>query len=305
VQQNLALEVNPIMLKTTAQTLPCALPVHPRTGLSAIGLLDSGKPVWPVMGASPDDPSNSGATAVADTAAAAGAAQVADTAAQAATAASHATTTAATTAATETKRTLESSLAALDEDTRKYVLGEVSKARGEAGAARTAAKQTAAEEARSEMAQTIGKALGLIKEDEKLDPAKLTEQLTGAQAQIKQTQVELAVYQAAADAGAKANALLDSRSFLTKISALEPGDTAGITAAINEAVAANPAFAAASAVAEPVDPNAPTVPKPNPAQGSSGSGAPSIDDQIAAATKDGNLRLALHLQNQKLLPSGR
>lgn len=289
------------MLKATTGT--CALHVHPRTGLSAIGLLRSGKPVWPVMGASPDDPSNSAAGAVADTTAA-GATQVADTAAQAATAASQATTTAATTAAAETKRTLESSLAALDEDTRKYVLGEVSKARSEAGTARTTAKQTAAEEARAEMAQTIGKALGLIKEDEKLDPAKLTEQLTGAQAQIKQTQVELAVYQAAADAGAKANALLDSRSFLAKISTLEPGDTAGITAAINEAVAANPGFAAASVVGV-VEPSAQTVLKPNPAQGSSGSGAPSIDDQIAAAVKDGNHRLAIHLQNQKLLPQGR
>lgn len=202
-------------------------------------------------------------------------------------------------------RTLEASLAGLDAETRSYVLGEVSKARGEAASSRSTAKQTAAEEARAEMAQQVGRALGIIKDDEKLDPAKLTEQLTGAQAQVKQTQVELAVYQAAAAAGANANALLDSRSFLSKIADLEPGDTAGITAAIGEAVAGNTAFALAPVMAAVAEPEPAGVPRPNPAQGSSGSGAPSIDDQIAAAKKDGNLRLALHLENQKLLPPGR
>lgn len=33
------------------------MPVHPRTGLTAIGIGKRG-PIWPVMGASPDDPSN-------------------------------------------------------------------------------------------------------------------------------------------------------------------------------------------------------------------------------------------------------
>lgn len=31
------------------------LPVHPFTGLTAIGVLPSGRPVWPVIGAAPDD----------------------------------------------------------------------------------------------------------------------------------------------------------------------------------------------------------------------------------------------------------
>lgn len=31
------------------------LPVHPYTGLTAIGVLPSGRPVWPVIGAAPDD----------------------------------------------------------------------------------------------------------------------------------------------------------------------------------------------------------------------------------------------------------
>ncbi|MEU7972167.1 hypothetical protein AB0B48_08995 [Micromonospora sp. NPDC049089] len=32
------------------------LPIHPRTGLTALGLRRNGQPIWPVRGASPDDP---------------------------------------------------------------------------------------------------------------------------------------------------------------------------------------------------------------------------------------------------------
>ncbi|GAA4082689.1 phage scaffolding protein [Actinomadura miaoliensis] len=39
--------------QTTA--LPGQLPVHPRTGLRALGVLGSGRVVWPVMGGAPDD----------------------------------------------------------------------------------------------------------------------------------------------------------------------------------------------------------------------------------------------------------
>lgn len=34
------------------------LPVHPRTGLTALGLRRNGAPIWPVLGASPDDPAD-------------------------------------------------------------------------------------------------------------------------------------------------------------------------------------------------------------------------------------------------------
>jgi len=40
--------------------------------------------------------------------------------------------------------------------------------------------------------------------------------------------------------------------------------------------------------------------RPNPAQGTSGGGAPSIQDQIAEATKAGNVKLALQLKSQQL-----
>jgi hypothetical protein len=45
---------------------------------------------------------------------------------------------------------------------------------------------------------------------------------------------------------------------------------------------------------------APKTPKPNPGQGTSGGGAPSIDDQIEAARKAGDVRLAIRLNSAKL-----
>lgn len=36
------------------------LPIHPRTGLTALGLRRNGAPIWPVRGASPDDPGDDG-----------------------------------------------------------------------------------------------------------------------------------------------------------------------------------------------------------------------------------------------------
>lgn len=144
---------------------------------------------------------------------------------------------------------------------------EIERLRRENGAARTTAKQQAADEARTELAQTIGKALGLVKDDAPVDPAQLTEQITTAQAEAKKAQVALAVYQNAATAGADPLALLDSASFLAKAAALDPSDVAGLAAAMQEAVAANPRLGAAPAT---------RVPAPNPAQGSSGSGAAGV-----------------------------
>lgn len=141
---------------------------------------------------------------------------------------------------------------------------EIERLRRENGAARTNAKQQAADEARTALATEIGKALGLVK-DEPADPAKLTEQLTASQQSAQSARVELAVFKAAAAVGGDPSALLDSASFLAKVSSLDPSDSAAITAAISEAVAANPRLGAATA---------PRVPAPNPAQGSSGSGVP-------------------------------
>lgn len=154
-----------------------------------------------------------------------------------------------------------------------------------------AAVKTAADTAKAELAQSIGKALGLV-QDETVDPVKLTEQLTSVGAENRQVKTELAVFHAASAVGADAAALLDSRGFMAKLADVDPTDAAAIATVIAEAVTANPALVKA----------APSrIPAPNPALGSSANGAPDLEAQIAQATKAGDVKLAIHLQNQKLL----
>lgn len=150
---------------------------------------------------------------------------------------------------------------------------EIEKLRRENAASRTNAKAQAAEAAKAELAQTIGKALGLV-QDEPIDPAKLTESLTASQAEAKQARVELAVFKAAATAGGDPAALLDSSSFLASLAAVDPSDSAAVTAAIQAAVTANPRLGAA--------PAGPTPPAPNPAQGASATGAPTANQLTTA-----------------------
>lgn len=135
---------------------------------------------------------------------------------------------------------------------------EIERLRRENGAARTNAKAQAADDARNELAQAIGKALGIV-QDEKIDPAELTKQLTESQASTKHAQVELAVFKAAGQAGGDPAALLDSQSFLKSLSDVDPSDSQAVQAAIARAVEANPRLGAASSDPKP--------PAPNPAQG--------------------------------------
>lgn len=166
---------------------------------------------------------------------------------------------------------------------------EIERLRKENAKDRTTSKAQAADEARTELAQTIGKALGLVK-DEPIDPAKLTESLTQAQTDAKQAQVALAVYQNSGTVGDPV-ALLDSTTFLKSVAAIDPADTAAVQVAIAAAVAANPRLGAASTDPRP--------PAPNPAQGSSATGAPGLDAQIDEATKAGNFQLAIALKQQR------
>lgn len=168
---------------------------------------------------------------------------------------------------------------------------EIEKLRRENGAARTTAKQTAADEARAEFAQSIGKVLGLVKDDEPVDPAELTKQVGSSQAEAKQARVELAVFRNAATAGGDPAALLDSSSFLASLASVDPSDSTAVTAAIQSAITANPRLSAA-----PADPR---TPAPNPAQGASAGGAPGLDAQIDEATKAGNIALAISLKQQR------
>lgn len=115
----------------------------------------------------------------------------------------------------------------------------ISDTRKEAGDARIQAKEQAAEEARQKLANEIGKALGLVKGDEKVDPEKLAADLQASQAETLQAKRELAVYRGASAAGGDPDALLDSNSFLRSIESVDPTDTEKITEAIKAAVKNN------------------------------------------------------------------
>lgn len=119
--------------------------------------------------------------------------------------------------------------------------------RKENGEHRTAAK-TAADNAQKELTDKLAVALGL-KPDAAADPAALTASLTDAQAKATASARELAIFKAAASTGADPTKLLDSNSFLSSVTGLDPADGAAITAAITAAIAANPLLKAVQAAA--------------------------------------------------------
>lgn len=128
---------------------------------------------------------------------------------------------------------------------------ELRQANADAAKARTTAKKNAAEEAKAELVQQMGKALGLVKDDqdEAPDPAKLTAEIERATAAHRETAVELAIYRSAGKHGADPDALTDSRAFLSSIKDLDPSDEGfakAVNAAIKAAVADNPKLKAAS-----------------------------------------------------------
>ncbi|MFF5984416.1 hypothetical protein ACFY78_36795 [Streptomyces olindensis] len=131
---------------------------------------------------------------------------------------------------------------------------ELKAANADAAKARTTAKKTAADEARSEIVKELGKALGLIKDDDKEqappDPAALKAQIEKATAAHRETAVELAVYRGASKYGADPDALTDSRAFLSSIKDLDPADEGfakAVSAAIKKAVEDNPKLKSAPA----------------------------------------------------------
>lgn len=115
----------------------------------------------------------------------------------------------------------------------------------------------------------IAKALGLKPDDQPADPAKLTADITTAQADAREARQQLAVYRNAAANDANPDALLDSASFLRTIKDVDPTDATAINAAIKAAVDGNPGFKVATV--PPVPPSfgggpraAATKPDPGP-----------------------------------------
>ncbi|MFJ1510949.1 hypothetical protein [Cellulosimicrobium funkei] len=123
---------------------------------------------------------------------------------------------------------------------------EIERLRRENGAARTNAKETARAEAR----EALLRELGLVKDDETPDPAKVAQELQASRDEARVARVELAVHRTASTHKADPSALLDSRAFLAKVADLDPtADDFGekVTAAIKQAVTDNPKLLAAQA----------------------------------------------------------
>ena len=138
------------------------------------------------------------------------------------------------------------------------------------------------EKAQSDQLSAFKQALGLS------DAQQTPEQIQSAMQQTLNQQAsehkaaltQLAVHQLAAANGADPAALLDSNKFLTSIKDLAPTDTAGITKAITDAVAANKQLAATKSVS----PGAGDA-----GQGAGGGGSkPTTSDLIRAAAGFGH-----------------
>lgn len=173
-------------------------------------------------------------------------------------------------------------------------------ARGEAAKARTNAKAQAAEEAaeqaRQEVAQQVARALGLVREDEPVDPDALAEQIEQAQSQAWRAGVELQVHRIAGQLGGNAEALLDSLQFIDTLDDLVDTDSStaefktALEDKIREAVEKHPKKYKA-AVQEPATPTtASRRPveslRPGAAPGSGGS-ADDPNDWLRSRLRDG------------------
>lgn len=136
------------------------------------------------------------------------------------------------------------------------------------------AAQTAAQKAQQDLTDKLAVALGL-KQDAAQDPAALTASLTQAQEKATATERRLAVFTAAADTS-QANALLNRLDFTNSIAGIDPTDAAAIKAAVDAAVAADPALKATRAV------NASTADT----TAGSGEGQPITEAQLAQMTPE-------------------
>jgi len=127
------------------------------------------------------------------------------------------------------------------------------------------------------------------------DPAKLSTDLTAAQRGEREARVENAILRIAPDQKANANSLIDSRTFMAKLDALDldpaaPDFTEKLTAEITDFVTANPSLK----VTAPVPVGA-FVPH----EGNQPPPAVAIDEQIAAAQSKGDFTTAMQLKAQK------
>ena len=134
------------------------------------------------------------------------------------------------------------------DDLPQWARDAIARGNSEAAEFRTKAK-TAAEDATKALSAQLAKALGLAKDDEVTDPAKLAQQLTTEQQAKADLARELAIFKAASTHGADPAKLLDSNSFMTSVKGLDPNDGDAVANAIKAAVTANQSLKAARAAA--------------------------------------------------------
>lgn len=184
--------------------MPETLPAHPVTGLRAIGFTSRG-PIWPVLGGSED----AGTPATDDTETAGSSDQGTEN------------------EAPQGKDTKADEKSPAE---KTFSADYVKQLRDEA-----AGRRTEVNELRATL-DGIARALNPDAGDDKPDPAKLAEQLTAKDNELRTLRVERAAEQAARKAGGDPDALLDSRAFAESLGQLDPTDK-GFAAALDALVA--------------------------------------------------------------------
>lgn len=135
-----------------------------------------------------------------------------------------------------------------------YTESYVNRMRNKEALQRTKLKE--AEDKHQAVLDSIAKALG-VKGSEEVDPAKLTEQLTAAQAEARQLKVERAVERAARTHGADEALLTAVLAHQGKLTGFDPAsDTfaTDVDALVAEAVEANPRLKAETTAPAPAGP---------------------------------------------------
>ncbi|SDT69727.1 hypothetical protein SAMN05216371_3848 [Streptomyces sp. TLI_053] len=198
------------------------LPIHPRTGLQAVGLRSDGRPIWPILGGSGDPGPGGAPTGEPTTPPVPGPTEPTGTPAPAPVASPAAPPApAGPTAEQLVEAQQQATEAAAQRDQLQAALDAINKAiNPDAG--------TGADSDPAQLAAAV---------------ADRDRQLAELGAQLRTARVELAAHQAAEAAGARPDRLLNSRSFAAAVASLDPTDakfSEKLTAAITAAVEADP-----------------------------------------------------------------